>query len=149
MISSVRSYLFTSDSDNVNADESTDDINTDQISYNLNSDDCDFDLNSDDPKSVREDEETEKIFSYSTDQISYDQNSDNCDFGLNSDDPKIVREDEETEKIFSYNEDDSGGLFDVEDGIIKSFNFTLSLHPMTTYSEAEVESFCSWFYLGK
>jgi len=69
---------------------------------------------------MREDEETEKIFSYSTDQISYDQSSDDCDFGLNSDDPKIVREDEETEKIFSYNEDDSGGLFGAEDGVIKS-----------------------------
>jgi len=33
MISRLRSYLFTSDSDNVNADQSTDDINTDQISY--------------------------------------------------------------------------------------------------------------------
>ena len=65
-----------------------------------------------------------------------------------SHDPKIVREDEETEKIFSYNEDDSGGLFDVEDGIIISLNVPLPPHPMTTYSEAEVESFLQLVLLG-
>ena len=34
-----------------------------------------------------------------------------------SDDPKILREDEETKKILGY---DSGGLFHMEDGVIKS-----------------------------
>ena len=99
MISRLCNYLFASDS------------------VDQNSDDCNFDLNSDDPKSVSENKETGKIISYSTDQLSYDQNSDDFDFDMNSDDPKILREDEETKKILGY---DSGGLFHMEDGVIKS-----------------------------
>ena len=72
MISRLRSYLFTSDSDNVNADQNTDDINTNQISFDHNCDDFNTDLSIDDPKSMGVDEETEKNVSYSTDQFSCD-----------------------------------------------------------------------------
>mmetsp|Transcript_5997 Transcript_5997/g.8013 ORF Transcript_5997/g.8013 Transcript_5997/m.8013 type:complete len:121 (+) Transcript_5997:328-690(+) len=88
MFSRLRSYLFTSDSDsdsdNVNADQNTDDINTDQISFDHNCDDFNTDLSIDDPKSMGEDEETEKNFSYSTDQFSCAQNSDVFDVDLGS-----------------------------------------------------------------
>ncbi len=77
--------LFNSDSDNVNADQSTDDINTDEVDFDQNNDDVIADLSIDDPKSVREDEETEKNFSYSTDQFSCDGNSNDFDVDLNSD----------------------------------------------------------------
>ena len=119
MIPRLRNYLFASDS------------------VDQNSDDCKFDQNSDDPKSVSENKETGKIISYSTDQLRYDQNSDAFDFDMNSDDPKNLREDEETKKILGC---DSGGLFQMEDGVIKSFNFPLPSHPMTTYSESEAKN---------
>ena len=60
MFSRLRSYLFNSDSDNVNADQSTDDIYTDEDDFDQNNDDVSADLSIDDPKSVRENEETEK-----------------------------------------------------------------------------------------
>jgi len=69
---------------------------------------------------VREDEETEKNFSYSTDKFSCDGNSNDFDVDLNSDNQE-------------------GGLFHVKDRVIQSFNFPLPSHPMTTYSESEVK----------
>ena len=77
-------FIFTSDSDNVNADQNTDDINTNQISFDHNCDDFNTDLSIDDPKSMGVDEETEKNFSYSTDQFSCAQNSDVFDIDLGS-----------------------------------------------------------------
>ena len=97
MFSRLRSYLFNSDSDYVNTDQSTDDINTDEVDFDQNNDDVSNDLCIDDPKSVREDEETEKNFSYSIDQFSCDGNSNVFDVDFNSD-------------------NEEGGLFHVKDG---------------------------------
>ena len=82
MLSRLRSYLFNSDNDNVNADQNTDDFNTDEVDFDQNNDDVSTELSIDDRKSVREDEITTKIFSYSTDQFSCDQ----VDFDQNNDD---------------------------------------------------------------
>ena len=82
MFSRLRSYLFTTDNDNVNADQSTDDFNTDEVDFDQNNDDVSADLSIDDQKNEREDEITAKNFSYSTDQFSCDGNSNDFDVDL-------------------------------------------------------------------
>ena len=82
MLSRLRSYLFTTDNDNVNADQSTDDFNTDEVDFDQNNDDVSTEVSIDDRKSVKEDEIIEKNFSYSTDQFSCDGNSNDFDVDL-------------------------------------------------------------------